>query len=107
MVVEGPFSYSADYPYKGPRKLFSGGAGLVSTAQDYARFCQFILDGGKVPLKEIGSDGSLGWGGFFYTAFSIDPREQMIVIFMGQLHPTGDLTLDREVHALAYQAISD
>src|SRR5215469_11130502 len=47
-IVEGPFSYSADYPYKGPRKLFSGGAGLVSTAQDYARFAQFILDGGKV-----------------------------------------------------------
>jgi hypothetical protein len=31
----------------------------------------------------------------------------MIVIFMGQLHPTGDLTLDREVQALAYQAIND
>jgi hypothetical protein len=31
----------------------------------------------------------------------------MIVIFMAQLHPTGDLTLDHEVHALAYQAISD
>jgi CubicO group peptidase (beta-lactamase class C family) len=145
-IVEGSFVYSADYPYKGPRKLFSGGAGLVSTAQDYARFCQFILDGGKLgstrlisrktlelmehdqlgriennmgfgigfgvdgvkaPLKEIGSDGSLGWGGFFYTLFKIDPKEDMIVIFMGQLHPTGDLTLDREVLALAYQAIND
>jgi len=145
-IVEGSFVYSADYPYKGPKKLFSGGAGLVSTAQDYARFCQFILDGGKVgstrlisrktlelmshdqigridnnmgfgigfgvdgakgPLQEIGSDGALGWGGFFYTLFKIDPKEQMIVIFMGQLHPTGDLTLDREVHALAYQAIND
>jgi CubicO group peptidase (beta-lactamase class C family) len=145
-IVEGSFVYSADYPYKGPKKLFSGGAGLVSTAQDYGRFCQFILDGGKVgstrlisrktlelmshdqigridnnmgfgigfgvdgakgPLQEIGSDGALGWGGFFYTLFKIDPKEQMIVIFMGQLHPTGDLTLDREVHALAYQAIND
>jgi hypothetical protein len=28
-----------------------------------------------------------------------------IVIFMAQLHPTGDLGLDRQVHALAYQAI--
>jgi CubicO group peptidase (beta-lactamase class C family) len=145
-IAEGPFVYSADYPYKGPKKLFSGGAGLVSTAQDYARFAQFILDGGKVgstrlisrktlelmshdqigridnnmgfgigfgvdgakgPLQEIGSDGALGWGGFFYTLFKIDPKEQMIIIFMGQLHPTGDLTLDREVHALAYQAIND
>ena len=31
----------------------------------------------------------------------------MIVIFMAQLHPTGDLTLDHAVHALAYQAIND
>lgn len=144
-IAEGSFVYSADYPYKGPKKLFSGGAGLVSTAQDYARFGQFILDGGKVgstrlisrktlelmshdqigridnmgfgigfgvdgakgPLQEIGSDGALGWGGFFYTLFKIDPKEQMIIIFMGQLHPTGDLTLDREALALAYQAISD
>jgi hypothetical protein len=26
---------------------------------------------------------------------------------MAQLHPTGDLTLDRQVHELAYQAIND
>jgi CubicO group peptidase (beta-lactamase class C family) len=30
----------------GPRKLFSGGAGLVSTASDYARFLQMMLNGG-------------------------------------------------------------
>jgi len=46
-ITEGPFSYSADYPYRGPKKLFSGGGGLVSTAQDYMRFCQMMLDGGK------------------------------------------------------------
>ena len=33
---------------RGPKKLFSGGAGLVSTAMDYARFCQMMLDEGKV-----------------------------------------------------------
>jgi len=31
----------------------------------------------------------------------------MIVVFMAQLHPTGDLTLDRQVHVMAYQAIAD
>jgi CubicO group peptidase (beta-lactamase class C family) len=31
---------------EGPRKSFSGGAGLVSTARDYARFLQMLLDGG-------------------------------------------------------------
>jgi CubicO group peptidase (beta-lactamase class C family) len=145
-ITEGSFTYSADYPYRGPKKLFSGGAGLVSTAEDYARFCQMLLDEGKVgntrllsrksielmthdqlgkisadmafglgfgvdgikgPLQELGTPGEYNWGGFFYTGFSIDPKEQMIVIFMAQLHPTGDLTLDHQVHELAYQAIAD
>jgi CubicO group peptidase (beta-lactamase class C family) len=143
-ITEGPFTYSADYPYHGPRKLLSGGGGLVSTAEDYVLFCRMMLDGGKVgntqllsrksvdlmthdqlgsissdrsfglgfgiegvkvPLAETGSSGEYRWGGFYYTAFSIDPKEQMIVIFLAQLHPTGGLTLDRQVKALAYQAI--
>ncbi len=145
-IVEGSMVYSADYPYNGPKKLFSGGAGLVSTVPDYLRFCEMMLNNGKLgevrligrksvelmthdqlgninndmgfglgfgiagakgPLSELGTPGEYNWGGFFYTAFSIDPKEQMIVIFMAQLHPTGDLHLDRQVHTLAYQAIVD
>jgi CubicO group peptidase (beta-lactamase class C family) len=145
-ITEGSFSYSADYPYRAPKKLFAGGAGLVSTAVDYARFCQMMLDEGKAgsarllsrksielmthdqlgkissdqsfglgfgidgvkgPLSELGSPGEYNGGGFFYTSFIIDPKEQMIVIFMAQLHPAGDLTLNRQVQELAYQAIND
>jgi CubicO group peptidase (beta-lactamase class C family) len=145
-ITEGTSSYSADYPVKGPKKLFAGGAGLVSTASDYARFAQMMLDNGKVgntrllsrksvelmthdqlgkidpdrgfglgfgvdgvkaPLSELGSPGTFQWGGFFYTGFIVDPKEQMIVVFMAQLHPTGDLTLDHEVNVLAYQALND
>jgi CubicO group peptidase (beta-lactamase class C family) len=32
----------------GPRKSFSGGAGLLSTATDYARFLQMMLNGGDL-----------------------------------------------------------
>lgn len=32
----------------GPRKSFSGGAGLLSTASDYAKFLQMILNGGEL-----------------------------------------------------------
>ena len=32
----------------GPRKCFSGGAGLVSTAMDYAGFLQMMLNGGEL-----------------------------------------------------------
>src|SRR5690606_39084443 len=32
----------------GPRRSFSGGAGLVSTARDYARFLEMIRNGGEL-----------------------------------------------------------
>ncbi|HWA24328.1 MAG TPA: serine hydrolase domain-containing protein [Lacunisphaera sp.] len=32
----------------GPRKLFSGGAGMYSTASDYGRFLQMLLNGGEL-----------------------------------------------------------
>ena len=32
----------------GPRVAFSGGAGLLSTARDYGRFLQALLDGGEI-----------------------------------------------------------
>jgi CubicO group peptidase (beta-lactamase class C family) len=47
-VREGALTYSASYPYRGPRTYFSGGGGLVSTATDYARFLQMLLNGGKL-----------------------------------------------------------
>ena len=36
-----------------PPMLFSGGAGLVSTAQDYARFAQMLLNGGELDRARI------------------------------------------------------
>lgn len=40
--------YDPDYPIKGARTFFSGGAGLCSTAQDYATFLQMYLNGGEL-----------------------------------------------------------
>lgn len=37
----------------GPRESFSGGAGLVSTATDYARFLQMILNGGELDGRRV------------------------------------------------------
>lgn len=37
----------------GPRKSFSGGAGLLSTANDYARFLQMILNDGELDGMRI------------------------------------------------------
>ena len=38
----------ATSPYSKPTRCLSGGAGLVSTASDYARFAQMLLDRGEV-----------------------------------------------------------
>jgi CubicO group peptidase (beta-lactamase class C family) len=47
-IKRGEVIYTTSYPYKGPGTYFSGGAGLVSTAQDYARFLLMILNKGKL-----------------------------------------------------------
>ena len=40
-------------PYEGPTTYFSGGAGLVSTASDYAKFCQMLLNGGELHGQRV------------------------------------------------------
>ncbi|MCJ8166177.1 beta-lactamase family protein [Pontibacter sp. E15-1] len=45
--------YDPDYPVKGARQFFSGGAGLSSTATDYATFLQMYLNGGELNGKRF------------------------------------------------------
>ena len=40
--------YDPAYPVKGAQQFFSGGAGLSSTAKDYANFLQMYLNGGEL-----------------------------------------------------------
>ena len=46
--------------YRQPQTLFSGGGGLVSTATDYMRFCQMLLDGGASNGVRILSPKTVG-----------------------------------------------
>ena len=39
---------SSDYPTADTHRYFSGGGGLCSTAADYMRFCQMLLNGGEL-----------------------------------------------------------
>jgi CubicO group peptidase (beta-lactamase class C family) len=43
----------------GSRTSFSGGAGLVSTARDYARFLQMLLSGGELGARRLLSPSSV------------------------------------------------
>ena len=45
--------YDPDYPIKGAKTFFSGGAGLSSTAKDYAVFLQMLLNGGTYNGKRF------------------------------------------------------
>jgi CubicO group peptidase (beta-lactamase class C family) len=114
------------------QKWESGGGGMVSTASDYARFLQMLLNGGTLDGKRIlgpktvaymtsdhlgstivpgpyylpgpgygfglgfavrrdagvgtanSSVGEYNWGGAGGTAFWVDPKEDMFVVFMMQ-----------------------
>ncbi|MFK7980312.1 MAG: serine hydrolase domain-containing protein [Saprospiraceae bacterium] len=45
--------YNPDYPKKGAKTFFSGGAGLSSTAKDYATFLQMYLNKGELNGKRL------------------------------------------------------
>ncbi len=45
--------YDPDYPIKGAKAFFSGGAGLSSTAKDYATFLQMYLNNGELNGKRL------------------------------------------------------
>jgi len=83
--------YDPDYPVKGARSYFAGGAGLSSTAKDYATFLQMYLNGGELNGKRIlsrttvqfmmGNQNNDVWGGnaesYYAIAFSVTtPRGQ-------------------------------
>lgn len=42
-----------NFAIEGAKTYFSGGAGLVGTIEDYAKFCQMILNGGELNGKRI------------------------------------------------------
>jgi CubicO group peptidase (beta-lactamase class C family) len=47
-------------PYLAPPSFYSGGGGLVSTASDYMRFCQMLLNGGTLDGTRYLSRKTLG-----------------------------------------------
>ena len=151
MIEIGTTIFTTDYPFEGPKTYFSGGGGLVSTASDYARFLQMLLNGGElegvrllgprtvdlmtrnhtgdfdVYLRDDGygfglgfavladpdkagrieSKGEYNWGGFFYTRFWVDPKEDLIAVMMAQLRPYNHVDIDKKLRVLTYQAIID
>jgi CubicO group peptidase (beta-lactamase class C family) len=137
----------------------SGGAGGVSTAGDYLRFSQMLLDGGTLEGVRVlsrttvrlmssdhlghtvatpmqpgellmgvkgytfglgfmvrqedgiaavpGSAGEFMWAGYAGTFFWVDPKEQLVAVFMTQAPSPTRAYHRRLVKQLVYQAIVD
>ena len=62
-----------------------------------------MLDPAKA--KVMGTPGEYAWGGYASTAFWIDPKEDMTVIFLTQLIPSSAYPIRRELRVLTYQAL--
>ena len=142
------------FPYPANQTYFSGGAGLVSTASDYVRFAQMLLNKGQLdgvrilgpktielitsssigdlfifnPFKhngimgdkfgygfgirtqrgvydELESIGAFGWDGAFYTRFWVDPKEDLVAVFMCQMDSYWDENLIGKFRVLVNQAV--
>ena len=136
-----------DYPVSGAKQFLSGGAGLSGTLEDYARFCQMLLNKGEfngnrilsrktielmttnqigdmeygnygrrfglgldiwneeTVAQRLGSEGSLAWGGLYYTNYRIDPAEDLIILFCTNVHPWQGPNVQDIFQNLVYQAL--
>jgi CubicO group peptidase (beta-lactamase class C family) len=54
-----------------------------------------------------GTVGELGWGGAYHSNYWIDPAEKLVVVYMTQLIPSGDIDDHDRLRALVYQALTD
>lgn len=67
----------------------------------------FAVSGGPGQTGITGTKGEYRWGGAAGTRFWIDPKEEMVTIFMVQILPYRGLSYGQEFKRLAYQAIVD
>jgi CubicO group peptidase (beta-lactamase class C family) len=60
------------------------------------------------PAKTMipGSVGESAWGGLASTAFWLDPKEDLFVIFMTQLMPSSTYPVRRQLRTMVYSALS-
>ena len=106
----------------GPRTLqlmtlnhLPGGRDLASMAQSAAetqREGQGFGLGFAVLLDQtvaqiIGTPGEFYWGGAASTAFFVNPKEELIVIFLTQLRPSSTYPIRRELRTTIYSSIID
>lgn len=60
------------------------------------------------PAKTLvpGTRGEFHWGGIHSTAFFVDPREKLHMVFMTQLFPSSSYPIRRQLKTLVYSAMT-
>ena len=64
-------------------------------------------------VKDVGQYGALssvgeyGWGGAYHSNYWVDPKEQLVVIYMTQLLPAGNIDDYGKLRAGVYSSIVD
>ena len=61
---------------------------------------------GEVEAGTLGA-GDFYWGGAASTIFWVDPREDLVVIFMTQLMPSATFNFRGQLKSIVYSAIVD
>jgi CubicO group peptidase (beta-lactamase class C family) len=64
----------------------------------------FYITGDVAKEGALGSAGAYTWGGAFYTSFWIDPREDLVAVFMSQLIPA-KTDVSSKFRSSVYQAL--
>ena len=67
----------------------------------------FAVGLGPAATALPGSPGEYYWGGSASTTFWVDPAEDLFVVFMTQLFPSGTYPFRDQLRALVYQALRD
>ncbi len=137
-----------NFATSGAKTFFSGGAGLVSSVEDYAKLCQMLLNGGTFNNKRIlgrktvelmlrnqvgsaevwdrkdkfglgfqlitdnshygdqATPGSYTWGGMYCSEFTIDPKEELILLIFTNVQPYAYYSdFVRKFRIAVYQAL--
>jgi CubicO group peptidase (beta-lactamase class C family) len=54
-----------------------------------------------------GSVGEFGWGGAYHSTYWVDPEEELVVVYLTQVIPAGNLDDHGKLRALIYSSILD
>ena len=95
-------------PGGGQLRDFSAPGGYGETGFDGVGFGLTMAVGlSPTETQAIGSAGDYYWGGAASTIFWIDPAEDLIVVFMTQLMPSGTFNFRGQLKSLVYPSIVD